>query len=165
MRGGDVTGVIVLAIPADPIPPVQYSWWVWALGLLLLALVAAWYWWVARISRPRDSSGRGRGSHDPYAALRAEYLGEVDAAYERYTGGESDLRALHLDYNHIMRQFASQRAGVDASSLTVSELRQLEHSDALVMLLEDYQEPAFAAASDAQALAATEQAREVIRTW
>ncbi|ACQ82200.1 hypothetical protein Bcav_3959 [Beutenbergia cavernae DSM 12333] len=156
----------LLAIPADPVPPSQYSWWVWTIGLVLLALIAAWYVFVFRSTRPRPADGEeGRRGHDPYEALRAEYLAEVEEAYERYQGGTSDLRGLHLDYNHIMRQFASERVGVDASSLTVTELGRLEHSDSLVALLEDYQEPAFATSSDAQALTATEQAREVIRTW
>lgn len=157
-------GALTLAVPADPQPPAQYSWWVWGIGLALLALIAAWYWWVARSTRARSIEER-HGKGDRYAALRAEHLADVDEAYGRYSSGESDLRELHLDLNHVIRQFASQRAGIDVSSLTVKELGRLEHGTAIQELLDDYQEPAFAAASDGQAATAADQAREVIRTW
>lgn len=159
----------VRAIPADPAPPVQYSWWVIALGLVLLAVVALWYWWVFHRTRPRPAEDEGsdtrRGGRDPHAAVRAEMLAEVESAYGRYQAGDADLRDLHLDFNHIMRRFASARTGLDTSSLTVSELGRLERSEQLRALLEDFQEPAFAAASDAKAAMAADQAREVIRTW
>ena len=160
----EMGNILILAVPADPQPPAQYAWWVWGIGLAILALIALWYVWVYWSTRPKAGEQR-RGKGDPYAAMRAEHLAAIDAAYGRYTSGESDLRALHLDFNHVMRQFVSDRTGIDASSLTVAEMTQLEHSDALVTLLEDYQEPSFAAASDAAALAAREQAREVIRPW
>ena len=154
----------VLAVPADPQPPAQYSWWVWGIGLALIAIVAAWYWWVTWSTRPRTIEER-LGKTDPFATLRAEHLAAVDEAYERYSEGESDLRTLHLDLNHLIRQFASERAGIDVSSLTVSELGRLEHGGTIQDLLDDYQEPAFAIASDSQAITAADQAREVIRTW
>src|SRR5690625_3436905 len=109
----------------------------------------------------RDESGRG----DAYASLRTSSLKEVDAAETRYREGEADLRNLHLDLNHILREFASGRLRMDASSLTVGELATLEGTDRLTDLLADYQEPAFAADSDAQALAATQHARAVISQW
>ncbi|GMA32790.1 hypothetical protein [Litorihabitans aurantiacus] len=167
MRASDLTSIadgLVLAVPADPQPPAQYSWWVWGLALLLIALVAAWYWWVVWSTRARTVQAR-RSRTDVYAAIRTEQLAAVDAAYGRYTSGESDLRTLHLDLNHTIRQFATQRAGIDVSSLTVRELGRLEHGGAIQELLEDYQEPAFAAASDNHAEHAADQAREVIRTW
>lgn len=159
-----LVSLTVLAVPADPQPPSQYSWWVWGIGIALVVLVAAWYWWVTWSTRPRTIEQR-RGKGDPFATLRDEHLTAVDEAYGRYEDGTSDLRELHLDLNHLIRQFASERAGVDVSSLTVRELGRLEHGGAIQELLEDYQEPAFAAASDGQARTAAEQAREVIRTW
>jgi len=155
----------VLAAPInEPVPPAAYSTWVWIVGLVLLALIAAWYWFVFYHTRKRparDESGRG----DAYASLRTSSLKEVDAAETRYREGEADLRNLHLDLNHILREFASGRLRMDASSLTVGELATLEGTDRLTDLLADYQEPAFAADSDAQALAATQHARAVISQW
>lgn len=165
MRATDTVaeaGSVLLALPAPAQPPIQYSWWVWVAGLALLALVAAWYVWVVRTTRPRPP-----GSPDPaaFAGLRKEHLALVDEAYDRFTAGTADLRALHLDLNHAIRSFATGRTGVDTSSLTVAEFTRIEHGSALAMLLEDYSEPAFARSSDAQAATAVEQAREVIRTW
>lgn len=156
-------GPDLLALPAEAQPPVQYSWWVWTLGIVLLVLVGLWYWFLIRRTRPKaPHSTRGR---DDYASVRAEHIALVDAAYGRYQSRESDLRALHLDLNQVIRDFATARTGIDTSSLTVSEFARIEHGSPLQVLLEDYSEPAFAATSDAEAAAAADQAREVIRTW
>lgn len=154
----------VLAQVHDPAPPVAYSAWIWGVGLLLLALVAAWYIWVYRSTRPRaweEKEGRG----DRWSTLRESSLEEIAAAEGRFRSGAADLRTLHLDLNHIMREFANGRMRMDTSSLTVSELARLEGTDRLTSLLEDYQEPAFAADTDAEALAATSAARAVVREW
>lgn len=152
---------LVLALPAPAQPPVQYSWWVWALGLALLLAIAAWYWWLVRATRPKAPGA----STEQVAAARAEHLALVAEARDRYRGGESDLRGLHLDLNYAIRSFATARTGVDASSLTVAELTRVEHGSALALVLQGYSEPAFAAVSDAEAEAAVAQAQEVIRTW
>ena len=157
-------GPVLTAPINEPVPPAAYSTWVWIVGLVLLALIGAWYWFVFYHTRKRpaeDAGGRG----DRYASLRTSSLAEVDAAETRYREGESDLRNLHLDLNHILREFAGGRLRMDASSLTVNELAQLEGTDRLTDLLTDYQEPAFAADSDAQALGATRSARAVISQW
>ncbi|WP_454296540.1 hypothetical protein [Salana multivorans] len=151
----------ILALPAPAQPPVQYSWWVWVLGLVLLLLIAAWYVWLIRSTRPRmpdDSPAR-------YDGIRAEHVALVDEAYQRWASGEATLRELHLDLNHAIRSFATARTGIDTSSLTVAEFGRIEHGSALAVILGDYSEPAFAAVSDAEAALACEEAREVIRTW
>ena len=148
----------------EPIPPVDYSAWVWVLGLVLLVLIGAWYWFVFHHTRRRPAPTGGTGT-DRFASVRTAALEQVDAAEGRYREGESTMRGLHLDLNHILREFASGRLRMDASSLTVHELARLEGTDRLVGLLQEYQEPAFAADSDAQALAATQNARAVISQW
>lgn len=159
------TGAPLLAAPInDPVPPVAYSSWVWVLGLVLLVLIAAWYWFVFHHTRRRPAPVGGSGN-DRFASLRTSSLAEVDAAENRYREGETTMRGLHLDLNHILRDFAGGRLRMDASSLTVHELARLEGTDRLVGLLQEYQEPAFAADSDAHALAATQNARAVISQW
>lgn len=153
---------VILALPAPAQPPIQYSWWVWTIGIVLLVLIALWYWWMFRFTRPKPQGPRDSGE---FATIRTQHEALVDDAFRRYETGESDLRALHLDLNHIIREFATARTGVDTSSLTASEMARLDHGGTLRVLLEDYSEPAFAAASDAQAAAAVSEAREVIRTW
>ncbi|MBK5249204.1 MAG: DUF4381 family protein [Actinomycetales bacterium] len=149
----------------DPVAPAAFSTWVWIVGVALLVAIGLWYWWVFHHTRERSAEETSKGRHDRWAGLRRTALDEVDAAEERYREGVSDLRTLHLDLNHILREFANGRLRLDTSSLTVKELASLEGTDRLTQLLTDYEEPAFAADSDAEALAATENARAVVREW
>ena len=139
--------------------------WVLIIGIALLVLIVGWYVFVFRYTRERPATPERRGRRDQWASLRSTTLEEVDAAEERYREGEVDLRSLHLDLNHILRTFANGRLRMDTSSLTVSELARLEGTDRLTDLLSDYQEPAFAVDSDAEALSATNSARAVISQW
>lgn len=149
----------------DPVDPVPFAPWVLIVGLGLLALIAAWYVFMFWHTRERPAAEETRGRRDQWASVRATSLEEVDAAEERYRAGESDLRALHLDLNHIMRSFADGRLRMDTSSLTVRELATLEGTDRLTALLSEFEEPAFAIDSDAEALTACNNARAVIREW
>lgn len=152
------------AVPIhDPAAPHAYSLWVLIMGVVLLLLIAAWLAWVFWFTRERPAPDPAAKSN--YRDLRARTVELVDEAQDRYRSGESDLRALHLDLNHILREFASERLGIDTSSLTTAEISQLEGSDKVADLLGEYQEPAFAADSDARALSATARAREVINQW
>ncbi|MFV0254050.1 MAG: hypothetical protein ACK5H2_12055 [Beutenbergiaceae bacterium] len=148
----------------DPVPPAAYSAWVPIVGVGLLVLLGAWLWFVFWRTRERphtESSGR----RDRFDGLRATSLAAIAEVEERYREGEIDLRTLHLDLNHVMREFANGRLRMDTSSLTVSEIASIEGTDRLTLLLEDYQEPAFAIDSDAEALAATSNARAVVEQW
>ena len=160
-----VSGAIAAVPVHDPVDPASFAPWVLIVGIALVVAIAAWYaflFWHTR-TRPADSESRGR--RDQWATLRTTTLEEVDAAEERYREGTSDLRALHLDLNHILRTFAKGRLGIDTSSMTVNELATLEGTDRLTTLLADHEEPAFAIDSDAEALTAANNAREVIAQW
>ncbi|HLS25219.1 MAG TPA: hypothetical protein VK063_05020 [Beutenbergiaceae bacterium] len=160
-NGADITAVEI----HDPIDPLPFAPWVLIVGLGLLALIAAWYVFMFWHTRERPAAEETSGRRDKWASARAAALTEVDAAEERYRSGESDLRALHLDLNHIMRNFADGRLRMDTSSLTVRELATLEGTDRLTELLSEYEEPAFAIDSDAEALTACNSARAVINEW
>lgn len=148
----------------DPVDPAAYSLWVPVVGAVLLVLIVGWLAWVFWYTRKRPfTEEKGRG--DRFEDLRAGSLADIASAEERYRSGEADLRALHLDLNHIMREFANGRLRMDTSSLTVAELTKLEGTDRLTRLLADYEEPAFAIDSDAEALAATRNARAVVEQW
>lgn len=149
----------------EPVDPMSFAPWVLIVGIALLVLIGGWYLFVFRFTRERPATALDRGRRDRWSSLRRTALDEVDAAEERYREGESDLRALHLDLNHILRNFAGGRLRMDTSSLTTGELARLEGTDRLTALLSDYEEPAFAADSDAEALSATNDARAVLREW
>lgn len=158
-----LTGMSVLATPIhEPVPPAAYSTWVWVVGLALIAGIAAWYWWVLRHTRPRPAPDLP-DSH--WTSLREKTLAKVETAEEQYRSGNVDLRALHLELNTILREFATERLGRDAMWMTAGELAEFEGTDRVSHLLADYEEPAFSYDTDAQAMAATARAREVISTW
>lgn len=161
MFAGELTAVEI----HDPVPPQPFAYWVWIVGLVLLVLIALWYVFVFRNTRERSATSESSGRRDRWSSLRATALEQVDAAEERYREGESDLRALHLDLNHILRTFANGRLNMDTSSLTVGELARLEGTDRLTTLMREYEEPAFAIDSDAEALSAAHDARGVISQW
>ncbi|MFV0427693.1 MAG: hypothetical protein ACK5KU_11770 [Beutenbergiaceae bacterium] len=148
----------------DPVPPAAYSAWVPIVGVALLVAIAAWIWFVFWRTRERPEE-EALGGRDQYSDLRTTSLAAIGEVEDRYRDGEIDLRTLHLDLNHVMREFANGRLRMDTSSLTVSEIASIEGTDRLTTLLSDYQEPAFAIDSDAEALAATSDARAVVGQW
>lgn len=164
-RGGRLDPPVLTVEINDPVDPMAFAPWVLIVGIALLVLIGLWYLFVFRFTRERPAADEDKGRRDRWSSLRASALEEVDTAEERYRDGEADLRALHLDLNHILRTFAGGRLQMDTSSLTVGELATLEGTDRLTVLLSDYEEPAFAAGSDAEALAATNEARAVVREW
>lgn len=165
MFATDLLAAPVLAAEVhDPVAPAAYSAWVPIVGGALLVLIGAWLWfvfWRTR-NRPYDDTSDRR---DRYAGLRGRTLEDIGRAEERYREGATDLRTLHLDLNHIMREFANGRMRMDTSSLTVAELARLAGTDRLTALLSEYEEPAFAIDTDAEALAATTSARAVVEQW
>lgn len=157
-------GLVGAAEVHDPVPPAAYAAWVPIVGGALLVLIGVWLWWVFWYTRSRPFDDKG-GRRDRYATLRGRTIEDIARAEERYREGATDLRTLHLDLNHIMREFANGRMRMDTSSLTVAELARLEGTGRLTELLADYEEPAFAIDSDAEALAATSSARAVVEQW
>lgn len=155
----------VLTAPVhDPVPPAAYSAWIPIVGVALLVALGAWIWFVFWRTRERPFD-EATGGPDQFGGIRATSLAAIADVEERYREGQIDLRTLHLDLNHVMREFANGRLQMDTSSLTVTEIAALEGTDRLTALLSDYQEPAFAIDSDAQALAATSNARAVVEQW
>lgn len=158
MSTGDIRAVPI----HDPFPPAAYSTWVWVTGLALIAGIIAWYWWVGRHTRPRPAPDMPE-SH--WVSLRKKALGRIDHVEGQYRAGNTDLRSLHLELNTILRQFATERLGRDAMWMTAAEIGEFQGGRPVADLLARFEEPAFAFDSDAQAMAGTASAREVISTW
>ncbi|WP_420113579.1 hypothetical protein [Pseudactinotalea sp.] len=164
MFAADLSAPVWAVEVHDPVAPAAYSTWVPIVGGALLVLIGAWLWWVFWHTRERPfDSKEGRG--DRFSGLRQRTLADIAQAEERYREGATDLRTLHLDLNHIMREFANGRLRMDTSSLTVGEIARIEGTDRLSSLLTEYEEPAFAVDSDAEALAATTNAKAVVEQW
>ncbi|TRW46958.1 hypothetical protein [Georgenia yuyongxinii] len=148
---------------ADLLPPEAYSWWVPALGLLLLAAVGGWLAWVHRSTDPRRRPAR-QPEH-PGAGLRARYTAQVDSLHAAYRDGALDLRGLHLELGRTMREFASERLGTDVRSWTRADVAGHDPTRRVGHLLARWEEPSFAPDSDAEATTSTTRAKEVIGTW
>ncbi|MDD9206805.1 hypothetical protein PU560_10050, partial [Georgenia sp. 10Sc9-8] len=97
--------------------------------------------------------------------VRQHYEQEVEASYRRYSRGELDLRALHLELAQTMREFTGHRLGTDVRSWTRADAAGHGATQRVGELLARWEEPAFAARSDAEAAASVHAAREVIRSW
>ncbi|MHB1064302.1 MAG: hypothetical protein ACYC1Z_07440 [Georgenia sp.] len=146
---------------ADRLPPEAYAWWVPALGVALLTLVAAWYLFVRWYTGPR----RDRAPQGVAVTVRQRYAAEVQGHLARYDAGEYDLRALHLALSATMRAFASARIGTDVRAWTRGDIAGHDPTRRIGHLLALWEEPSFASRSDAVAATSAARAREVIQTW
>jgi hypothetical protein len=165
-------------MPSDELyPPVAYSWWVPALGVLLVLLVVAWFVWVLWSTRrrvptgavvvdaPRRPHARSRMGSDKYRALRDAHLARLDDVERRHAANEILSRQAHLELNAIARSFATARTGTDMTVLTAREVRALGGANRMGALLDRLSPGAFAPRSKRSVRTSTEQAREVIDTW
>lgn len=153
----------LLATPIhEPMPPAPYSTWVWIVGLALIAAIIAWFWWVRRSTRPRPAPDMPE-SH--WTTLRRATLARIDHVEAEYRSGHTDLRALHLELNTILREYATERLERDAMWMTAAEIGLFDGARPVADLLARFEEPSFSFDTTAQALAGTQQAREVIGTW
>ena len=162
-------------MPVDDLyGPVAYSWWWTLVAGLALLVVAGWIVGVVLATRRRGAPDLPprppelhAGPGDQFAAVRPVYLSRVDAVERRFLAGELDPRGLHLELSAVVRDFATVRRGVDASVLTLTELRRVEGTRRLAGLIETYYRPAFAqnGAAGASTDAAIDGARRVISQW
>ncbi|MET3950421.1 hypothetical protein [Arthrobacter sp. UYEF36] len=163
--------------------PLEYSaWFPWAaLGLLVLA--AAWYGYVFRSTRRRPAArqaGQTPVLPPAYAApdlagLRRDYLQRIDAVDREAAAGTRSSRSSHQELSLLIRSFVRDAAGVDATRMTLAELRAAgaavavgpaahgvpAAADAVAALY-----PAEFAAGPASGVPdAARAAREVVRSW
>lgn len=159
-------------MPADELTaPVVYNPWWLVLGLLAMLAVAGYLWWAVRSTRPepRPEDPRALPARvgDRFAEVRPVYLARVDAVEARFRAGELDARGVHLELSAVVRDFATVRRGVDASVLTLSELRRVQGTRRLAALIESYYRPAFDRAGTVTVSVedSLDGARRVIRQW
>lgn len=154
--------------------PVQYERFVLYLvvGILLIALVVAWYVFVVRFARtriPRAVGDTGRAPAD-LRVLKVKYAGLIDEVEAEFREGRYSERAVASRLSLLLRFFAHEASGVDAQVMTLSDLRAAR-VPAVTSAVEAYYPPAFRPVSDQDAEseadpeAALDTAREVVRSW
>lgn len=145
----------------EPVDPAPYSWWVPALGALLLIVVALWLIHVLR----------GRRSQTPQTAyqdvprLRSGFGDRLDQVHTAFMRGEIDLRELHLQVAEIVRGFGSGRVGRDLTPMSRGEVAAFMPGSVLAELLQRCEQPSFSRDPAAEAEHTIGLAREVITSW
>lgn len=161
---------------AELYPPVAYSWWVPALGVLLVVAVVAWFVVVLRRTRRVAPSGAlddasrhpdapSRARDDPYRAQRDAHLARLEDVARRRAAGEISSREAHLELGVIARSFGTARMGIDLTVLTVREVRELGGAIRMGALLDRLSPGTFAPRSKRSVTTSIERARAVIDTW
>mgnify|MGYP000853342413 CR=1 FL=1 len=161
---------------ATELPQIMNYWnWTW-LGIGLVVLVIAWWAFAtvfaARRAKPLPNAPEVPKAvaplaltGDPYEPLRAFFLRRIDGIEKRWEAGELDNRTVHLELAGQLRNFASQRVGVDASTLTLAEIRGTGAVRRLLPMIRKFHEPSFARESTADPRESLEQARRVVGEW
>ena len=149
--------------------PYQYQLWVlWlALGLLLLALVVAWFVFVLRFSARRLPPSARRAAADAAVDLpsvRLRYLGLIDEVQAESDAGRLGERAVHSRLSLLLRFFVHETAGADTHVMTLADLREAD-LPRVADAVEQWYPPAFAAQHPGDPRRAVDTAREVVRSW
>lgn len=171
----------------DFFAPLAYSdWYPWA-ALGLLVLVAGWYAYVLRSTRRRPAGQQAEEVPAPPSAvaapdldrLRRDYLERIDAVDREAAAGTRSGRSAHQELSLLIRSFVRDASGVDATRMTLAELRAVctegavgvavgtavhgvpAAADAIAALYP----AAFAAGPASGAKDAARTARDVVRSW
>ena len=172
-------------VDGDFLGPLDYSaWFPWA-GLGLLALVAGWCGYVFLSTRRRPPVPQaappdpGPGAGPDLARLRREYLLRIDAVASGAAAGTRSGRSAHQELSLLLRSFVRDASGLDATRMTLAELRALSQATpglqplshapiglpALSRAVAAIYPAAFGPAAASGVPEAAETAREVIRSW
>ena len=156
--------------------PLEYSdWFPWA-ALGLLVLIAAWYAYILLSTRRRPAAQQAARTPAPPAAavpdvarLRRDYLQRIDAVDREAAAGTRSGRSSHQELSLLIRSFVRDASGVDATRMTLAELRAAgpeapgvpAAADAIAALYP----AAFAAGPASGVPDAARAAREVVSSW
>lgn len=140
---------------AEAAAPVQYAWWVLALGVILVVAALAWLAW-ALLRRTEDPQPEAPG---------LSWGGRVDALYGQFSRGELDLRALHLALAQLVRELGSERTGRDLSWMSRAEVLASFPRTGLGPLLARFEQPSFSFDPREEAETSVRLTKEVIARW
>lgn len=149
------------------IGPAQYQWYWGLIGVLLIALVVAWWVFVlvsTRRGRVAAPATPGPPSEAAVDAIRRRYLGLIDETRAAYATGELDERDAFHQLSMLMRAYVEEREGTRTVTLTLRELRERELtplSEAVARLYPG----AFAPSSRGTVARAIDDARGLVTSW
>ncbi|MBT2513547.1 hypothetical protein [Arthrobacter sp. ISL-30] len=115
--------------------PLPYSPAWFLVGVILVLLVAFWLVRVLRPTRMRNTGPKARqaqlvappsdvplGASLDSAELRRRYLFRIDAVAANAAAGRIPARAAHQELSLLVRSFARDATGTDATRMTLQEL-------------------------------------------
>jgi hypothetical protein len=159
------------AEPPGPPPPGFYApepyagWWLWV-GVGAFVLIVAWYAWVWRATRERPTGVAQRPVGDRTARLRDEYTRQIDAVAGQAVAGQISARDAHQRLSLLVRRFVQELSGIQAPTMTLSELSTSGPRLAPVSRVVEVLYPGEFAPEDSDTVAgAAEVAREVVWRW
>jgi hypothetical protein len=144
--------------------PVQYGP-VWALiGLLIFALIAAWFLAVPLLTRTRPvvSDAAARAALAP--ATRARYLELITEVGDAHARSELTGRQAHQRLSSLVRAFVHESSGYPASSMTLAELRGL-NLPGLTAAVERFYPEEFGTDGATTVAASVQSAQAVVADW
>ena len=119
--------VSLLRADTEIVPPMQFQWYWVPIGILLLLLIAAWYFFIPVIAR---RAVRRVAPPVPYQRPYQGPAGAAQRAFEAIAVVEQQasvqaitVREAHLRFSAIVREFAWDMTRVDARTMTLTELR------------------------------------------
>lgn len=161
-------------MPTDELyPPTGYGGWWIPVAIVLIVIVAAWLVWVMRPARKPHNVPVAPPVPQPMQArhtiesIRHACLVRINEIDQRFQTGKLDARGLHTELSTVVRDFATVRLGIDATTMTLADICALTGTQPLAMLIQSYYLPEFSldgpqASSPMQALAG---ARQVVSQW
>ncbi len=152
--------------PAEILPPMQYSLYWLAIGVAILVAIVLWFLLVPRLARrrPKPPVVVAPPIPAPRPSPRAAWLARIGSIEKEVAAGELTVRQAHLRLSALLREFATTKTGIDASAMTLRELRAAG-LDELASAVAQYYPIAFQAREATQLGRAAQLAREVVSSW
>ena len=157
-------------LDVDPFPPLQYGLQWLILAIALVVVVIAFYVLLPRLVRaltkPREvvappAQPRRLTPMQSAKQVAFDRIGAVEAAV---AAGTTDVRDAHIELSAILREFATETTGIDARSMTLTELRA-SGLESLATVVATYYPIAFGVPEHSRLAGAADRAREVLAGW
>ena len=157
-------------LDVDPFPPLQYGLQWLILAIALVVVVIAFYVLLPRLVRaltkPREvvatpAPPRRLTPMQSAKQVAFDRIGAVEAAV---AAGTTDVRDAHIELSAILREFATETTGIDARSMTLTELRA-SGLESLATVVATYYPIAFGVPEHSRLAGAADRAREVLAGW
>ena len=97
------------------------------LGVILLALIAAWYvflWWWSRRKHRMPREAHAATAIEQAGRLKGKYVGLIDEVEEAWRAEELSTRAAHQKLGTLVRFFVFESTGRKAQVMTLEDLNE-----------------------------------------